>query len=434
MSGAREGGWRKRILLFLISQCVTLFGSTLVQMAMVWYVTLATASGAWVGAFSVVSYLPQFLVSFAAGAWADRYSRKALILGADLGIAAVTLGMIFAMPFLEGAPQMLWALLVLAALRSIGAGIQTPAVNAVIPTLVPEGRRMRFNGIQATLQSIVQFAAPAAAGAVLTVSSLRTTLWLDVLTAAIGVGIAALIPIARIKRSEAAGSVLREMKEGMAYALSDREIRKILAVYGLSVFFCVPGGYLAGLFVGRFFGNTYGNLAAVELVGFAGMTLGGILLGAWGGFKDKKRTLALGCLAFGVAGVLMGISSDFRIYLALMALYGVALTAIQTTATTLLQEKARPAMLGRVFGLLSALYAGFLPAGMAIFGPMADRISLRWLMIASGLAAVLQTGWIGRGRAFRKPREAIAPMRLPKRVRGENAGSPGPRRPARRGR
>ncbi len=164
MSGAREGGWRKRILLFLISQCVTLFGSTLVQMAMVWYVTLATASGAWVGAFSVVSYLPQFLVSFAAGAWADRYCRKALILGADLGIAAVTLGMIFAMPFMKDAPQMLWALLVLAALRSIGAGIQTPAVNAVIPTLVPEGRRMRFNGIQATLQSIVQFAAARRSG------------------------------------------------------------------------------------------------------------------------------------------------------------------------------------------------------------------------------------------------------------------------------
>ena len=57
------------IILFLLSQCITLFGSTLVQMAIVWYVTMQTASGAWVAAFSVCSYLPQFLISFPGGAW-----------------------------------------------------------------------------------------------------------------------------------------------------------------------------------------------------------------------------------------------------------------------------------------------------------------------------------------------------------------------------
>lgn len=56
--------WKRRTLLFLISQCITLFGSTLVQMAVVWYVTLRTSSGAWAAAFTVCSYLPQFLVSF----------------------------------------------------------------------------------------------------------------------------------------------------------------------------------------------------------------------------------------------------------------------------------------------------------------------------------------------------------------------------------
>ena len=54
----------KKVILFLISQSVTLFGSTLVQMAVVWYATLLTSSGVWVAAFSVCSYFPQFLVSF----------------------------------------------------------------------------------------------------------------------------------------------------------------------------------------------------------------------------------------------------------------------------------------------------------------------------------------------------------------------------------
>ena len=79
--------WKKKVLLFLISQSVTLFGSQVVQMAIVWYVTLHTTSGAWVAVFSVCSYLPQFLVSFAGGVWADRYNRKFLIIGADSGIA-----------------------------------------------------------------------------------------------------------------------------------------------------------------------------------------------------------------------------------------------------------------------------------------------------------------------------------------------------------
>ena len=53
-----QSNWRKRTILFFASQCITLFGSQIVQMAIVWYVTLLTNSGAWVAAFSVCSYLP----------------------------------------------------------------------------------------------------------------------------------------------------------------------------------------------------------------------------------------------------------------------------------------------------------------------------------------------------------------------------------------
>lgn len=70
---------KKKTMIFLTSQAVTLFGSTLVQMAIVRYVTLHTGEGAWIAAFTVASYLPQFLVSFLGGVWADRYNKKALI-------------------------------------------------------------------------------------------------------------------------------------------------------------------------------------------------------------------------------------------------------------------------------------------------------------------------------------------------------------------
>ena len=117
----QQSGWRKRALLFLTSQCITLFGSTLVQMAIIWYVTLQTSSGAWVAAFTACSYLPQFLISFMGGVWADRFSRKALILGADAAIAMVTLAMMLTMPHITAEPALLSALLAMSVLRSLGA-------------------------------------------------------------------------------------------------------------------------------------------------------------------------------------------------------------------------------------------------------------------------------------------------------------------------
>ena len=62
---------------------------------------------------------------------------------------------------------------------------------------------------------------------------------------------------------------------------------------------------------------------------------------------------------------------------------------MQTTTTTLIQENADGAMQGRVFGLMGAMYAGFLPVGMAVFGPLADVLSLQWLMIGTGLPLML---------------------------------------------
>ena len=72
-----------------------------------------------------------------------------------------------------------------------------------------------------------------------------------------------------------------------------------------------------------------------------------------------------------------------------MAVYGIALTMVQTATTTMIQEKATPEMQGRVFGFLNIMYSGFLPIGMITFGPMADHISLNSIMIASGIILAL---------------------------------------------
>ena len=386
------GNWRNRTILFFVSQCITLFGSQVVQMAIVWYVTLQTNSGAWVAAFSVCSYLPQFFVSFIGGVWADRYNRKHLIIGADALIAGVTWAMTRIMPHLTAEPVLLTALLLMSSIRSAGAGVQNPAVSAVIPQLVPEKHLMRYNGIHATMQAVVQFGAPAAAALVLTTSALRTALLIDIITAAVGIGVFSLILLPKQEKAQEKPSVLADMSVGVRYAYSCTAVRKTLIVYGLFVFFTVPAGYLSGLLVSRVFGDTYWYLTAAELAGFGGMMLGGLLMSLWGGFKSRRLTLSAGLSLFGTMAAGMGTSHHFALYLVLMILYGIALTAVQTTITTMLQEKSEPPMQGRVFGLMSALYSSCYPAGMALFGPLTDRFPLQRTMVISGVALITVAG------------------------------------------
>lgn len=404
LNAEHKKGWRRNAVLFLVSQSITLFGSTLVQMAVVWYVTLSTSSGAWTAAFSICSYPPQFLISIPGGVWADRSSRKRLIISSDLFTALITLVMIVLMPYLSTEPSLLSGLLLMSVLRSLCAGIQTPAVNAALPQLVTASQLQRFNGINAAFQSFVQFAAPAAAGAVLSFGTLRMTLLIDIFTAIPGIILLSAVPLSGEHpgelSAESSGNLSGRssglshrgsqrfssaLKTGLSYAFSHSPVRRLLILYGLFVFLCVPAGFLSGLLVSRAYGSSYGYLTAAELAGFAGMTAGGALMGTWGGFSRKEKTLSAGLVLFGAMTVLMGTTPDFPLYLVFMLVYGIALTAVQTTITTLLQECTDASVRGRVFGMLGSMYSGFLPLGMAVFGPLSDQMPLQWIMTASGI-------------------------------------------------
>ncbi|MEA4964707.1 MAG: MFS transporter [Oscillospiraceae bacterium] len=391
--------YNKKAALFLASQGISLFGSSVVQFAIIWYVTIQTSSGAWVSAMTVAAYVPQFIISFFSGVWADRYARKKLIILADSMIALATLFLAILMPRIGEGTPLLVALITISVVRSLGAGVQTPAVNSAIPQLVPEDKLMKFNGVNATIQSLVQFAAPAAAGAVLSFGTLRETLMIDIATAIVGIGILSAVAIP-FTRSEEAPSMLSEMKAGFRYAAKERFVGPMLLIFGLFIFLCVPAGFLATLFVSRYYGDTYWYLTLVEVIGFIGMAAGGLLISAWGGFRNRVKTLAVGMTAFGVLGIGLGAVDSFVVYLVLMAIYGVALTMVQTASTTLLQENTAAEMQGRMFGLFGAMYSGFLPLGMVVFGPLADVMSMRLLMIITGVLLILMAAAIVLSRTF----------------------------------
>lgn len=382
--------WKKNVALFLTSQAISLFGSSVVSFAIVWFITRQTHSGLWVSLLTVSSYLPQFLVSFLAGVWADRYSRKKLIIVADTMIAAFTCLLVLLFPRFTNIGIMMAALIVISFIRSVGAGVQTPAVSAMIPSLVPEDKLMKINGYNASIQSAVQFAAPAAAGLVLSFMPLSAVLIIDIVTAVIGVGILCFVAVPVRETTETSqdmenSSMSADMKKGFSYVLSEYSLRYLILSFGLFILLCVPAGFLCSLYVTRYFSDSYIYLSGVELAGFAGMTAGGLIMASFAGKRDRMKIYGAGIAGFGVLSVLLASTDLFLVYLVLMVLYGVILTIVQTASTTFIQENAKEDMIGRVFGLYGSVYSLALPLGMIVFGPLADFISLKVLMVASGI-------------------------------------------------
>lgn len=161
--------FNSRVLLFLISQNLSLFGSSVVGFAIIWHITLETSSGTWLMLGTLTTMIPQVLVSLWGGVWADRYNRKHLIMLSDTFVALATL--VLALFYIAGFRE-IWLLLAISAVRALGSGVQSPAVNAIYPQLVPPEGLTRVQAVNQSLSSALMLLAPAAGGLLLG--------WLDI--------------------------------------------------------------------------------------------------------------------------------------------------------------------------------------------------------------------------------------------------------------
>ena len=387
----KDNLWKKKAVAFITSQAVSLFGSSIVQMAIVWYVTMQTSSGIWLTILTLSSFLPQMIISPFAGVWADRYNKKKIIILADVLIATSTLILAIFLQINNLANTSLIAIVVVSIIRSIGTGIQTPTVNSMIPLLVPEDKLMKFNGVNSSIQSVIQFASPLVAGGILVLGSISNILFIDVITAVIGVSILSFIKIEQksVQKIEEKASTINEIKEGIRFSISDKLIGKLLLIYGIFIFLSVPSSFMSSLIITRNFGQDYMYLSICETIGFVGMFLGGLLLGAWGGFKNRNKTLTLGMILYSIFAIGLGLVTQYWMFVALIFFISFSIPIIQTTTMTMLQEKVQIEMQGRIFSLLNAIFSGLMPLGMILFGVLADIVSINYLIIPAGAILLL---------------------------------------------
>ncbi|WP_195264411.1 MFS transporter [Clostridium sp. 1001275B_160808_H3] len=386
-----QNDWKKNSILFLTSQTISLFGSMLVQYAITWYITLTTQSGAMMTISIICGFLPSFFISPFAGVWADRYNRKMLIVISDSLIAISTL--ILAIIFLLGYDSP-WMLFLVLAIRSLGTGVQTPAVGSFIPQIVPENKLSKINGINSSIQSLTMLICPMLSGALLSIATIETIFFIDVITAMIAVF--TLLIFLKVKAHSKAleaqhNSYFDDMKEGVKYIKNHSYVKKFFLFCTIFFILAAPISFLTPLQVTRSFGNDIWRLTAIEITFSVGMMVGGIIMASWGGFKNRVYTMILSTGIIGLGTFLLGVIPIFWLYLAIMAIVGVAMPIFNTPSTVLLQEKVEPDFQGRVFGVLGMISSIMMPAGMMIFGPLADVIKIEWLLIITGIFLFVQS-------------------------------------------
>ena len=398
---AEAHGWLRRIVMFMTGQTVSLFGSMLVQYAVFWYITLEYQRGDMMTLAAVFGFLPQAIVSIFGGVWADRYNRKALIMVADGAIAVTTL--VLALLMLSGYSGV-WLIFATLAIRSAGAGVQTPAVSALVPQIVPTRHLMRVNGINGSIQSAMALIAPAAAAALYawaasasgsSTLALVPIFFIDVVTAALGIGLLALVHVPMLRRgAEQPAGYFADLVDGARYIVRHAFVRWVLFVFAVIFVLMVAPSNLTPLMLVRSFpgateAQDVANMGILEVSFSVGMLLGGLVIAAWGGGKHRIRLIACSSLLFGALSIAMGLAPNVIVFFALMFLVGLAVPFFSTPSMTLLQETVEPERQGRVFGFVGIVTAVAMPLGMVIFGPLADVVAVESLLVVAGVVTIL---------------------------------------------
>ncbi len=391
----------KSILLFLISQNLSLFGSSVVGYAIIWYITLKTSSGVYLMFATLAQMVPYLLISLSGGVWADRYNRKMLIMLSDSFIALATLALALLYGLGYGTIS---ALIAVNVVRSLGNGVQTPAVNAIIPQLVPQEHLVRIQGINQSISSALLLVSPAVGGLMLATFDLYWTFYLDVISAAFAVLVFSFIKVPERKEVTTTTSMIQDIKVGMRYTFANPLLRNLLICYAIAFFLMTPAAILSPLMIARSFGEEVWRLTANELFWTGGSLLGGLIVSLKGEFSNKVRAIAGSLVAFGISFALLGVAPTFVLYLIFITLGGLFVPVINSAEIVLIQEITDEDKMGRVFSIVQLLGGGTIPLGILLFGPLSDHVSVETLLVISGVLLAV-VGLLYWSTAPKKPSE-----------------------------
>jgi predicted MFS family arabinose efflux permease len=323
---------------------------------------------------SALGLLPLFFLSSVAGAMADRWPKRKLLLWAQSSMMIVS----FTVALLVASDRIqVWHIMVAATLIGTAFAVDLPTRQSFFITLV--GRKDLLNAIalNSAAFNAARIIGPAIAGLIMATFGLAACFYADAASFLAVIASLLLLRVEEAPRSSPPGSSMQMLREGFAYVRSTRSVRTLLFLLGVV---CVFGWSYVALIpaYARDVLNTreagYGALLAAHGVG----ALAGALFVASRGENRRTRTQVFGGLwlfsfslgVFALAGwpLLAGAALSFS---------GAGLIMFVSTANTQIQWTVPDELRGRVMGVWGLVFGGGLPLGSVTLGALAEKFGVR---------------------------------------------------------
>lgn len=386
-----KDNWKRKFMMLWTGQAISIFTSSVIQMAIVWYLTDITASAAVLTLATLLGFLPQAVLGPFTGVLIDRYNRKKIMIISDVFIAGALMVLVI-VGFLGEIP--IWLIMVVLFARAIGTTFHAPTLQAVTPLIVPKEHLTRCAGYSQTFQSVSYLFSPAVAAVLYGVMEINMIFLFDIGGAFIAVLAVALIriPAQRKATSSKTSNVLGEAKEGFLVLRREPGMMALLFISMLYAIIYFPIGTLYPLISMSYFGGSVGHSSIIEIGSSLGALIGAVILGRFGDRINKVGAIRKSIAGMGIGLVATGLlpPTGIKIFLILAFFMGITIPFYHGVLNSIYQIKISEEYLGRIFSLTSSLTKLAMPLGLILTGAFAEIIGVnRWFFISGVLTLII---------------------------------------------
>jgi MFS family permease len=388
-------------LVVLLGQGLSSVGDAVTFTALPILVLLLTGSGLAMGVVGTLQTLPDLLIGLVAGALADRWDRRRMMLAADLGRALLTATI--PLTVLLGGPTLLVVVLVTFPINCLRV-LWLAAYTAAVPGLVGHGQVGRANSIFEAVYNLGFIFGPGLAGVLAAVLGPGPTLAIDAASFAVSAG--ALVFVRRPLRAApraAPTHLLADIRDGVAYVTGHRILRVVIPYWAM-----VQIG-TGALVQAMTFHVQHDRGLGPAVLGFilSGFGLGslvGALLATRLVRGNLGRTMLLGTLVTGLLLLAVALRPPIPLVVACTFLAGAAESNVLIAYLTLRTTHSPDALLGRIGSTARFLSVGLTPVGLLAGGLLIDATDGGTALAAMGAWMVVLTAVFGASAIVREAR------------------------------
>jgi MFS family permease len=377
---------RRDFRLLFVGQSVSVLGDRMVAVALAFAVLQIGGSPSAVGVVLAARIFPSAGCALVGGAVADRVSRRAVMVGADL-VRVASQGTMAAL--LIGGVAQVWTLALLAGVGGAASGFFGPASIGLIPEVVPPEELQPANGLRSSGSSAGEILGPLLAGLLVAGAGAGWAIAADAGTFAVSAVCLLMLRLPR-RVAAASGSFLADLREGWSVFSSRTWVWACVAYFAIANLFWGAWSALGPVVADRDLGGAaaWGTILAAVGVG--------ALLGSAAATQVRPaRPLVFVALSEALFALPLGFLAATSLVplLTLAALLsGVGLMLGMSVWESTLQRQVPADSLSRVssydwFGSFL-----FYPVGLAIWGPLSAAIGIHtslWLAFALFIASIL---------------------------------------------